>query len=210
MYKGTFLDRAMTRIIPSRLREELRDGSPEFLQVRALAVMLVISTLVSVLSSCTWLIVALMERGRLVDNALLVVTLAVTLLLLIETVLYYTLQNFRISATFMILSYFVLAVILVVISGGYHSEIKMLLVTSPMIAFVIGGRQEGLVNTVFVFLIGIGLIVMDQAYIELINMFEDQNQYLVSGVCWSVTLMVVVTTLLVYDVELEHVTNQGS
>ncbi len=198
---ASLFDRWLLKLVPLQLREQLVAGSEDFIRVRALSTMLVVCTAVSLITLLFLLVITLFSDKEVFR--LLYITIALSAFLGAETLFFYKFCNFRVSATFLSMSYFIFVILLVIGSGGYQSPMMSLLITSPMIAFLMGGRQEGFHNAIFVALMVFGLIFVDYQTIEMINFLGEQSEYLVSSVCWIITLTVILSCLLVYDTALE-------
>jgi len=107
------------------------------------------------------------------------------------------------SAILYSLSIFVVSVVSIVLTGGYESPVKQILLVCPVIAFLISGRQEGVYNAALVLVVGIVLIILDGVGFDLMQVMPLDILPYLSGVIWFVTVMLIVVCLYVYDLLLE-------
>jgi len=102
------------------------------------------------------------------------------------------------------LTFFILCTVAIVLTGGYHSPVKQILIGCPVISFLISGRQEGVYNAALVFVAGITLLVLDSINFELIQIISEDAMPYVSGIIWLITITLIVVCLYVYDLLLDE------
>lgn len=188
-------------LIPVRLQEKLHPNTAAYLHVRALAAMLVVLTTLSLISNIVIGGYHLFFQPEMLkyDAA----SLAILLLLALQTGLFYRFNNYWISGLAFTNFYFLLAAIMLILTGGYHSVAKPFLLTCPIVSFLIGGRQEGIQNAIIVAVFCFAIAALDVLDFDLPDMFSGENPLLVFGVNWSVSLAVVATALLIYEIQLK-------
>lgn len=102
------------------------------------------------------------------------------------------------------LTFFVLCIVAIVLTGGYHSPVKQILIGCPVISFLISGRQEGVYNAALVFVAGITLLILDSIGFELIQIMSDDVMPYMSGMMWLITITLIVVCLYIYDLLLDE------
>lgn len=189
-----------SRLIPLPARFIAADKTrKQFRRARALAAMLVTTTL----TTFFWILVSPylhFVSGKQL-RPMLDVSFVVLMILAGQTLFFYRFANVRLSAVFMTMSYFLILIVIVICTGGYDSPLKVLLLSSPIISFRIGGKEEGTMNTLLVALLGAGLIYAKYSGIYFVNIFPTVGEYFLATVAWLVTLTATVTCLMVYDVD---------
>lgn len=102
------------------------------------------------------------------------------------------------------LTVFLLAVVSVVLTGGFDSPTLPSLACIPVIAFLVGGRQEGIYNAALAFSFVIVLLVLHSYEFPMMQLLPEQVRLYLSGIIWFVTFSVIIICLYVYDVLLEE------
>src|SRR5690606_13087830 len=129
------IDAFFHSLIPSGLQRTLRPNTMAYIRVRALSTMLVMITTLSLLTNL------LVGGGHLLFQPEMLkydlVALLLLVLLLLQTWLFYRFQNDWISGIAFTNFYFLMAVVLVLLSGGYSSHGKAFLLTCPIISFLV-------------------------------------------------------------------------
>ena len=196
------LDGFFHSLIPARLQKTLKPNSAEYVRVRALTAVLVISTVVPAVATLAiggYHFLFNVERlGR--DT----VSLTLTLLFAIQTGCFYHFGNRWLSAAAFTNIYFVLAVVLLLTSGGIASPLKMVVLTCPIVSFLIGGREEGLQSTLVTMLFILGLAALSAIEFGLPNLLYKDNPQLTFIANWLGTMTITAFCIMVYEAELQH------
>jgi len=196
------LDAFFHSLIPSELQRTVHPNTMAYIRVRSLSTMLVMITALSVLTNL------LVGGGHLLFQPEMLkydlVTLALLLLLVLQSWLFYRFQNDWISGIAFTNFYFLMAAVLVLLSGGYSSHGKAFLLSCPIISFLIGGRQEGIQNTIFLILVCWAFAALEVLGFPAPNFFEEQPPFLMFSVNWLVTVLVIGIVLVVYETELQR------
>jgi len=195
------LDGFFHSMIPARLRETLSVTSATYVRVRALSIILVSVTLIIASSSAIMAIVHGLFHPQLLKND--IVSGIAVLLLLLQTTLFYRFNNYWISGLAFTNFYFLVIAVLLILSGGYDAPSKTTLLTCPMIAFLIGGRQEGFQNTLITLSFGLGLMLLKQIEFALPDIFHDEDPYVIFSVNWTISILIIVACIMVYETELQ-------
>ena len=101
------------------------------------------------------------------------------------------------------LSFFLMCVISVVITGGYDSPVKQILIVCPVLSFLISGRQEGIYNAALIYVVGLVLLLFHVFDFSLIQLMPEATMPYLSGLIWLITIVMVVVCLFIYDLLLE-------
>ena len=96
-----------------------------------------------------------------------------------------------------------MCVISVVITGGYDSPVKQILIVCPVLSFLISGRQEGIYNAALIYVVGLVLLLFHVFDFSLIQLMPEATMPYLSGLIWLVTIVMVVVCLFIYDLLLE-------
>lgn len=196
------LDAFFHSLIPSELRRRIHPSTVVYLRVRSLSTMLVMITVISVVSNLLVGGSHLLFQPEMLKYDL--VPLVLLFLLLLQTWLFYRFQNDWVSGIAFTNFYFLMAVILVLLSGGYSSHGKAFLLSCPIISFLIGGRQEGIQNTIFLILVCWAMAALHVLDFSTPNIFVEQSPLLMFSVNWLVTVLVITIVLVVYETELQR------
>lgn len=126
---------------------------------------------------------------------------AVSIMMALQVWGFYRYANLRLASMLFTLSYFLMALSLVLMSGGYHSVNLVILLSSPAVAFRAGGKDEGIMNSIFVGITGLALVTVDYLGIPFVNLFVGMNEGIFFGIAWTVTLSVIATCMVTYDMD---------
>lgn len=195
------LDGFFHSLIPRELRENIGTYEPEYIRIRAFSAVLVFSAVllaVEIFAVGVWHI---FHNANLLKYDLL--ALGIFSLLIIQVILFYKFNHYWLSALAFTSLYFLMIVILIVMSGGHHSAMKSLLLTCPFIAFLIGGKHEGIQTSLLTALIGVVLAFLDAIDFETPDLFMDENPLVVFCVDWIISLSVIIMALIVYESALQ-------
>lgn len=127
--------------------------------------------------------------------------LVVSVLMATQIWAYYRYGNLRLASMLFSLSYFLMVLSLVLISGGYHSVNMVTMLTSPVVSFRTGGKDEGIMNSIFVGLTGIALTVIDFMGIQMENQLTGLAPGFFFMIAWVVALATIATCLVTYDMD---------
>jgi len=114
---------------------------------------------------------------------------------------YYRFAHLRLAAMLFTLTYFLMVLSLVLMSGGYHSPNLVVLLSSPVVAFRVGGKDEGITNSIFVGLAGLSLMVVDKLGIPMVNLLTSSDEGIFFAIAWTVTLSIIATCLVTYNLD---------
>lgn len=204
MRLGTDLEVFFGKLVPGNLRKDLSPGHVDYFRVRALSVLLCFS-----LTALGVEIVLLIVWHGFFHAALLkydIVAFGVFCVLGLQALFFYKYQNYWLSALAFTSIYFLLVVILVVLSGGHESAMKSLLLSCPFVAFLVGGKHEGIQAALLVLVIGIVMAYLDAIDFQMPNLFSQENSYIIFSVDWIIALLLLVTCLLIYESALQQET----
>jgi len=195
-------------LIPSALRASLGVNTLEYMRARALSAILVSITLAGFLAMMLIVVKHVIYNPDLLVHDL--VSLAVLLLFVLQTWLFYRFNNYWISALAFTNSYFLVIVVLLLLTGGYDSSIKILLLTCPLVSFVVGGLQEGIQNAVFTIIAGLAIAFFKYIGFDLVNHLSGENVYVDFCVHWTVAVLIIVACGITYDAALKSASGKSS
>ena len=190
------------RLIPNPLRNKLDPYSAAYIRARALSALLVI---ISGLGISTCALVALLDFMGLPSlRVYLLVISVITALVVLQAVLFYRFQNPWASGMGFNIFYFLAATVMLVLSGGYDSPGKVFLITCPMIAFLLGGWQEGIQSAFLTMLFGLALVTFKYIGFDTPNLFFNENPHVIFIVDWVITIIITIACFTIYEAGLEH------
>lgn len=187
------------RLLPHPKGINPKRGTRQYRQVRALTALLLIITASTLFWSIVLGIDYLFFNKAVRMNV--IIALVVLAMLLVEVWCYYRFANVRLSAAFMTMSYFFMVAGLVLMSGGFDSPLLVMLISSPIISYRIGGRDEGIMNSVFVAMFGLFLLYAKYQEFVLPNYLGGLDSMMASGIAWLATLTIVSASLASYDID---------
>jgi hypothetical protein len=129
----------------------------------------------------------------------LAVTLAIASLLGLQLYSFYSAANVNACATFFSMTFFTLALTGVVLSGGWHSPMLLLLLCCPAISFLVGGRGEGFYMSGLVYICGMILMVAYLKNFQVFHLTSPEKNEWIQFYIWIISTMILVGCLMVYD-----------
>lgn len=114
---------------------------------------------------------------------------------------FYRFANLRLAAMLFTLTYFLMALSLVLMSAGYHSPNLVVLLSSPVVAFRVGGKDEGIMNSIFVGLAGFALVIVDKLAVPVVNLLSGVDEGVFFAIAWVVTISIIATCLVTYNLD---------
>jgi len=116
---------------------------------------------------------------------------------------FYRFANFRIASMLFSLTYFLMTLSLVLMNGGYHSPSMFLLLSSPVVSFRTGGKDEGIMNAIFVGITGLSLAGISWLGISIANLLTGLDERFFFAIVWVVTLSIISSCMVTYDMDEE-------
>ncbi len=197
MVKRDALGDLFESLIPLALRKTLVRGSSDFVRVRALATILVAITTLSIAATLLVTLQHLVFQPELLYLDL--ISMGIISIFILQTWIFYKFGNYKLSGKLLTHTLFVTVLLLVIVSGGYDSEMRLLLLCTPMIACLIGGQREGIYCIAFTVVVGLLLTFMKSQGIVLENMFQQASGHITSTMCWVILIALMATCLTVYE-----------
>jgi len=114
---------------------------------------------------------------------------------------FYRFGNVQLASMLFSLTYFLMTLSLVLMSGGYHSVNLVILLSSPVVAFRAGGKDEGIMNSIFVALAGFSLAIVDALGIPMVNLLAGLDDRIFFAIAWVVTISIIATCLVTYNLD---------
>lgn len=114
---------------------------------------------------------------------------------------FYRFANLRLAAMLFTLTYFLMSLSLVLMSGGYDSPNLVVLLSSPVVAFRVGGKDEGIMNSIFVGLAGFSLVVVNKLGVPMMNLLIGSDEGIFFSIAWVVTISIIATCLVTYNLD---------
>lgn len=195
------LDAFFHSLIPAALQEKLNTNTIAYTRTRALSAMLMILSFLSLISNIIVGGMHALFQPELLKHDL--ASLVILGFLIAQTWLFYRFNNYWMSSLAFTNFYFLLAAVMIILSGGYNSVGKPFLLTCPLVSFLVGGRQEGIQNSIALAVFCAALAGLHLMDFQLPNIFRAEEAFLIFSVNWIVSLVVICTTLVAYELELQ-------
>lgn len=128
----------------------------------------------------------------------------------IQVLMFYRAANIGASAIIFSMVFFSSNLVLMILTGGWNSPVKQLYFCSPMISFLVGGRQEGLYTSGLVLVTGLCTLVAYKMDFQLFQIMRQENIDIAAAVVWVISINVLVSCFLVYDNILDAYCKSGS
>jgi len=194
------LNRLLHSLLPTALRTSLKPNTAAYIHARALTVMLL---MISGLLAIYLLLMAGLDLAF--DRSLHVRDVWLLLLFglhLGQTLLFYRFKNYWISGLAFTNCYFIVVIVVLIINGGYDSPGITILLSTPMISFFIGSRQEGIQHACIAIVYYWILVSLKLIDFNLPDIFDRHDHHMIFMMNWLFTLVVIALTLVVYEAEL--------
>jgi len=189
----------LKQLFPLPVGIKLKGTREEFYRARSLTVLLL------TISATVWFWTAVLCLVYFFTHLNILLNiyfgLIISALLGLQVWSFFRFANIRLTSMLFTLTYFLMALSLVLMSGGYRSASLAILLTSPVVSFKAGGKDEGIMNAIFVGLAGIALMATDKMGIPMVNQFAGIDEGFLFVSAWVVTLAVISTCLVTYDMD---------
>ena len=194
------LNRFLHSLLPATLRTSLKPNTAAYIRARALTLMLLATTgFVGVYSLYLTVLHVITTPGLLLRDILVFGALA---FLVFQTAMFYRHCNYWLAGLVFTNFYLIAVMLILILNGGYSSAGKSILLTCPLISFVVGSRQEGVQHAVVAMIFFSILVFLHEIGFILPDNFSGQNAYIIFAMNWLFTMSVIALTLMVYEAEL--------
>lgn len=166
----------------------LKDGAWQYHRGVALMILLVIITVLSFLCFAAFNIMQMFYGFNL--QLEIAISAAILAIQIIEIAIFYRYANVKISSMVFVYIYFIVALMLVMISGGYQSPLIIFLLTCTVITFRIASREDGIMNAIYVALAGTALAVMELLEYQAPNLLLGLDRSLLFTIAWIITMVI--------------------
>jgi len=188
--------------LPPGIRGNASISLEGLIRSRVLACILVCSIALTAFSFCTFGFLYLLTGHDFFKP--LVFCFASLVLVCLNYLYFYKSSMLDSSGIFYSLSFVSVCVISIVLTGGYNSPVRQILICCPVVSFLISGRHEGFYNAALVFVVGVVLLTLDQIDFKLLQIMPDDVLPYISGLVWLGTIVLIVLCLYIYDLLLDQ------
>jgi hypothetical protein len=196
------LGKTIDYFVPPKLRDNDALTQQESIRARVLIGLLIGSIGMLLISLIIMLIAWLIsDESFLVPTVLSMLILVV---LLSNGLLFYRNGRVDSAAAYFSLTTFIVILGSILLTGGYGSPAMLLLICVPIVAFLIGGRHEGIFNSALVYITATTLLILHAYNVPMMQLISDEVVLYLAGLIWFATTGAVVICLYVYDVLLEE------
>lgn len=194
------------RLIDTCLPPGLRDNSGmalnELIRARVLTGLLISGATLIVIMITTLAFCWLFSGENFL--ILMVVTVTALVLVLLNALFFYRTSRVNSAAILYSLTVFIVSVISIIMTGGFTSPAMPILICLPVLAFLIGGRHEGVYNAALTYATATILLILNAYEFPMMQLMAPAVALYMAGLTWFATLAVIVICLYVYDVLLEE------
>lgn len=190
------------RWLPPGIRGNAAISLEGLIRSRVLICILLCSTALTAFSFLTFALLHLVTEHDFFRS--LVFCFASLVLVSLNYLYFYKTAKLDSSGIFYSLAFFSVCVVSIVITGGYNSPVKQMLICCPVISFLISGRHEGFYNAALVFVVGIVLLILDQIHFPLLQIMPVEVLPYISGIVWLGAIVLIVLCLYIYDLLLDQ------
>jgi hypothetical protein len=197
MAKKTAIINLLDNFIPAAIRNKRDLPREELVRTRAMLAILGISIIVPLLLLIAYISLQLVT-GRDFSKDIYIV-LAVEIILLTQHIYFQSYGNLRITAGVYSLQFFLFVAMMVTISGGLRSSILLLLVCSPMVAYMSVSFRAAIFHIAAVMITVTGLALMYLKGLDCLDISEKGNFPYTMTLSWIVTLLMLCMFMLVFE-----------
>jgi len=195
------LIKAIDPCLPLTFRESTNLSLEDLIRARVL-VAIMLSAIVS--TSVTIVVLFISQKLSRGDFSSPIIIASVTdVILILDYIFFYKSGRLDASAILFSLTFFLGVVISTILTGGFDSPVRIMLICTPIVAFLVGGRQEGIYNVALSFVVGMIFLVLKSYEFPMMQVMPENILTYMSGIVWTLALVLIIVCLYVYDVLLE-------
>jgi hypothetical protein len=187
--------------LPPSIRDSASLSLEDLIRSRVLVCILLSSTLAALFALLLCIILDVVTRFSFINP--IIIAAICFIIVLLDYLFFYKTGKLDASAILYSLSLFVACIVSVILTGGYQSPVKQVLICCPVISFLISGRQEGIYNAALIYVVGLALLVLDSMGFDMLQIMPNEILPYLSGAIWLITIVMIVVCLYVYDLLLE-------
>jgi len=189
--------RLLDGFIPASLRNKPRVAREELVRARAMVAMLIGSILLPLVLLIAYVVLqALTSHDFSKDITILIV---VVFVLVSEHAYFQSFGNLRITAGIYSVQLLLVAIIATALSGALYSPVMILLIASPMVAFMTISYRAALFHVVAAFLTIAGLLIIQEHGMQMASFGRAENYPYTLAMIWSLVLLIFMLFLTVFE-----------
>jgi hypothetical protein len=194
--KSTFIG-LLDNFIPVAIRNKPDVTREELVRTRAIVAILIGSILLPLVLLMAYVVLqAFTSHDFSRDIAVLVV---VVFVLVSEHAYFQSFGNLRITAEIYSVQFLMIAIIATVFSGALYSPVMILLIASPVIAFMTMSYRAAQLHIVVVLLTIAGLLIMQENGMQMVIFGRAENYPYTLAMIWSLVLLIFMLFLAVFE-----------
>jgi len=195
------LIKAIDPCLPRSFRDNNTLSLADLIRARVL-VTIMLSGMVSILFTLLVLGISQTMSGHDFSNPVIIAIICGVALTL-NYLFFYKSGRLDAAAILFSLTFFLATIISIIITGGFDSPVRIMLVCTPVVAFLVGGRQEGIYNAALSYVVGIVLLILHAFDFPMMQIMPEAVMPYLHGIVWLIATVLIVVCLYVYDVLLE-------
>jgi hypothetical protein len=194
--KSTFV-RLLDSFIPAAIRNNPKAAREERVRARAMVAILIGSILLPLALLMAY--VALQAFTSHDFSGDITVLVVVVFLLVSEHAYFQSYGNLHVTAGIYSVQFLMVAIIATALSGALYSPVMILLVASPMVAFMTISYRAALFHVVAAFLTIAGLLIMQEHGMQMVSFGHPENYSYTLAIIWSLVLLILMLFLTVFE-----------
>jgi hypothetical protein len=197
VYKKPVVTAMLDSFIPVAIRNDRNISQQALVRTRAMVAVLAISVIVPLLMLLAYVALQFFTDKDFSKN--IIIMLAVEVVLVSQHLYFQSYGNLRITAGVYSLQFLFVVIATVVVSAGLKSPVLILLICSPMVAFMTMSIHAALFHIAAVLFTVIGLLVMYVNGFGFMSVGQQSHYPYTLVVCWVVALVFFSLFLVVFD-----------
>jgi len=197
MHENNIIIRLIDSCVPASIKNNHKQTPEEWVRVRAMVAILAVSVLLPLLLLLVYTILQLATVNNFSKNIYILITTEV--FVTSQLVYFQSYGNLRFTAGAYSVQYLLVIVATILFSGGWSSPVTILLLCSPMIAFMTISYRAALLHILLVLLITTTLLAMHLQGVHFMNVSEVANYPYTQMVAWGMTLLVFTLFLFIFE-----------
>jgi len=197
MYENNSIIRLIDSCVPASIKNNHKQTPEEWVRVRAMVAILAVSILLPLLLLLIYAVLQLVTDNNFSKNIYILITTEV--FVTSQLIYFQSYGNLRFTAGAYSVQYLMAIIATILFSGGWDSPVTILLLCSPMIAFMTISYRAALLHILLVLVITMALLVMHLQGFHFVNVSEGANYPYTQMVAWGMTLFLFTLFLFIFE-----------
>jgi len=195
-------DNFVHSLVPEQLRDKAGLKTQAGTRALKLAMMLMMASASSFVSAVILIGIHLVFYIEQLKYDWIIV--GITLCFLLQTWMFYKFKNIVLSGYLISYFYFLVILVLVMLTGGYDAPDMILLLLSPIIFFMLGGIMKGIQNATFTAVAVLTFAFLEHMDIQFVNVFHAVSSTMIFSISWCIAILAIAVCMITYDEALQN------